>query len=107
MRIFTGLVRGKDNYIELIRNIILMIGPFNQFTEVIDDISSAGPGMCEAVSIIHSLALGGHKHSKHKPTNKKANQSSSDLGAQLMRLSHGNSPDMAPSYLDTKVKSSC
>ena len=86
-----------------------MIGPFIQLTEVIDDISSAGPGMCEAVSIIHSLALGGHKHSKHKPTNKKANQSNSDLRAELMRLSHGNGTAiaMAPSYLDTKVKSSC
>ena len=61
--------------------------------------------MCEAVSIIHTLALGGHKHSKHKPTNKKANQSKPDLRAQLMRLSHGNSTAMSPSYLDTKVKS--
>ena len=62
--------------------------------------------MCEAVSIIHTLALGGHKHSKHKPTNKKANQSNSDLRAELMRLSHGNGTAiaMAPSYLDTKVK---
>ena len=68
-----------------------------------------GPGMCEAVSIIHSLALGGHKHSKHKhkPTNKKANQSQPDLRAELMRPSHGNSTAMGPSYLDTKVKFSC
>ena len=67
--------------------------------------------MCEAVSIIHSLTLGEHnKQHKHKPTNKKAaNQSSPDLGVQLMRGSHGNnsysaSPVMSPSYLDRKVK---
>ena len=70
----------------------------------------SGPVMCEAVSIIHSLTLGEHKHHKHQPTNKKAaNQSNPDLGVQLMRPSHGNnsyrpSPVMSPSYLDRKVK---
>ena len=66
--------------------------------------------MCEAVSIIHSLALGSEKHHKHKPTNKKAaNQSNPDLGAQLMRRSHGTNyysetPAMSPAYLERKVK---
>ena len=69
--------------------------------------------MCEAVSIIHSLTLGGHKHNKHnKPTNKKAaNQSNPDLGAQLMRGSQGNKsssvrPAMSPSYLERNSKPS-
>ena len=59
-------------------------------------------GMCEAVSITHSLALGG------RHTTKKANQGQAQHKPQLMRTNWSNKQDstasMSPSYLDSKVK---
>ena len=59
-------------------------------------------GMCEVVSITHTLALGG------RHTTKKANQGQAQHKPQLMRTNWSNKQDstasMSPSYLDSKVK---